>query len=144
MYIKFIDLIFLGNCMKKEIINVKGIVAPPSPFNHIVRAGNFIFLSSQLSVDLRTNKIISGNISNQTKQTLENIKFLLESANSSIDNIVKVVIYMKDVKNDFYAMNKVYCKYFKNGEEPARVTIQALSPIDEIDIEIEVVALSSQ
>ena len=127
--------------MKKEIIKLKGIASPPSPFNHIVKAGNFIFLSSQLSADLKTNKILVGNIRNQTKQALENIKFLLESAGSSMDDVVKVVIYMKDVKNDFAAMNEVYSEYFKEGEEPARVTIQALSPIEKIDIEIEVTAI---
>jgi len=127
--------------MKKEIIQVKGIIAPPSPFNHVVKAGNFIFLSSQLSADLKVHKIIGGNISEQTKQALENIKFLLNSAGSSMDNIVKIVIYMKDVKNDFNAMNEVYRKYFKKGEEPARVTVQALSPIEKIDIEIEATAI---
>lgn len=127
--------------MKKEIVKIKGIANPPSPFNHVVRSGNFLFLSSQLSVDLKTNKIIGGNIKKQTKQALENIKFLLESANSSMENIVKVVIYMKDVKKDFKAMNEVYREYFKNGEEPTRVTIQALSPIENVDIEIEAIAI---
>jgi 2-iminobutanoate/2-iminopropanoate deaminase len=127
--------------MKKEIVKIKGIVAPPSPFNHVVKAGNFIFLSSQLSADLKNHKILGGNVREQTKQALENIKFLLESSGSSTDNIVKTVIYMKDVKKDFDAMNEVYREYFKSGEEPARVTIQALSPIDKIDIEIEVIAI---
>ena len=127
--------------MKKEIIHPKGIITPPSPFNHIVKAGNFIFLSSQLSADLKVHKILGGNIREQTKQALENIKFLLESAGSSMDNIVKCVIYMKDVKKDFNAMNEVYREYFKKGEEPARVTVQALSPIGKIDIEIEVTAI---
>ncbi|MCX6815851.1 MAG: RidA family protein, partial [Candidatus Aenigmarchaeota archaeon] len=125
--------------MKKEIIKIKGIAAPPSPFNHAVKAGNFIFLSSQLSADLKLHKILGGNIRKQTRQALKNIKFLLESSGSSMDNIVKVVIYMKNVKKDFNAMNEVYREYFKRGEEPARVTVQALSPIDKIDIEIEVV-----
>ena len=127
--------------MKKEIIQVKGIIVPPSPFNHIVKAGNFIFLSSQLSADIKIHKILDGDIKKQTKQALENIKFLLESAGSSMDNIVKCVIYMKDVKKDFDVMNEVYSTYFKEGKEPARVTVQALSPIDKIDIEIEATAI---
>lgn len=127
--------------MKKEIIKIKGIAAPPSPFNHVVKAGNFIFLSSQLSADLKLHKILGGKIHEQTKQALENVKFLLESAGSSMDDVVKVVIYMRDVKRDFNAMNEVYRKYFKDGEEPARVTVQAMSPIDKIDIEIEAVAM---
>ena len=127
--------------MKKEIINIKGIIAPPSPFNHVVKVGNFIFLSSQLSADLKIHKILGGDIRKQTRQALENIKFLLKSAGSSMDDIIKCVIYMRDVKKDFNAMNEVYREYFKEGGEPARVTVQALSPIDKIDIEIEATAI---
>ena len=58
-----------------------------------------------------------------------------------MENIVKIVIYMKDVKKDFNAMNEVYRQYFREGQEPARVTIQALSPIEKIDIEIEATAI---
>ena len=127
--------------MKKEIIRFKGITAPPSPFNHAVKAGDFLFLSSQLSADLKEHKILGGDIQEQTKQALENIKFLLESSGSSMDAIVKIVIYMKDIKKDFDVMNRIYQEYFKEGEEPARVTVQALSPIDKIDIEIEATAM---
>ncbi|MBN2094681.1 MAG: RidA family protein [Candidatus Aenigmarchaeota archaeon] len=127
--------------MKKEIVRIPGIAVPPSPFNHAVKAGNFIFLSSQLSADLTEHKILGGTIQEQTRQALENIKFLLESSGSCLDNVVKVVIYMRDVKRDFRDMNEVYRNYFKKGEEPARITVQALSPIDKIDIEIEVTAI---
>ena len=141
---KFICILTDTLIVKKEIISVERVIAPPSPFNHIVKAGNFIFLSSQLSVDLNNHKILGGNIREQTKQALENIKFLLESVGSSMNNIVKCVIYMKDVKNDFKAMNEIYSTYFKKGEEPARVTVQALSPLEKIDIEIEATAIISQ
>jgi 2-iminobutanoate/2-iminopropanoate deaminase len=127
--------------MKKQVVKLDGIIAPPSPFSHAVKAGNFIFLSSQLSADLKVHKILGGDIRKQTKQALENIKFLLKSAGSSMDNIVKCVIYMRDVKKDFEVMNEVYREYFKKGDEPARVTIQALSPLDNIDIEIEATAI---
>ena len=53
--------------MRKEIVRIKDVAAPPSPFNHVVKAGNFLFLSSQLSVDLKTNKILGGTAAEQTK-----------------------------------------------------------------------------
>jgi 2-iminobutanoate/2-iminopropanoate deaminase len=127
--------------MKKEIMKIKGLAKPPSPFNHVVRAGDFLFLSSQLSVDLHTHTLLKGTIAEQTKQALENIKFLLESCGSGMDNIVKVVVYMKDV-GQFSEMNRVYREYFQEGKEPARVAIQALSPLPDIDIEIEAVAMA--
>lgn len=128
--------------MKKEIPNVGGLAKPPSPFNHVVRAGNFLFLSSQLSVDLHTHTLLKGTVAEQTRQALENIKFLLESCGSSMDDVVKVVVYMKDVAR-FDEMNQIYRTYFKDGEEPARVAIQALSPLPGIEIEIEATAIQS-
>ena len=125
--------------MKKEVINIPGIAVPDSPFNHVVRAGETLYLTSQLSADLKTGKIIRGDITEQTKCALDNIKFLLEASGSSMENIVKAVVYMRDVTK-FDDMNKIYREYFKEGLEPARVTIQAPSPIKDIDIEIEVMA----
>jgi 2-iminobutanoate/2-iminopropanoate deaminase len=125
--------------MKKEVINIPGIAGPDSPFNHVLRAGETLYLTSQLSTDLKTGKIIKGDITEQTRRALENIKFLLESSGSSMDNIVKAVVYMRDV-TEFDDMNEVYRNYFKKGQEPARVTIQAPSPIQGIDVEIEVTA----
>ena len=127
--------------MEKEIIKYDGIADIPGPLNHAVKAGNFILLSSQLSADLKGHTLIEGNIRQQTERAMENIKFLLEQAGSSLEKIVKVVIYMKDVKRDFKGMNDIYWRYFRKGEEPARVTVQALSPLDGIDIEIEAIAI---
>ena len=126
--------------MKKEVIDVSGVKAPESPFNHVVRVGELLFLTSQLSADLRTGRILGGSIVEQTSQALENVEFLLESCGATMDDIVKVVIYMRDVSH-CDEMNRVYRQYFRKGQEPARVTIQAPSPIDGVDIEIEVIAV---
>ncbi|MFX0064242.1 MAG: RidA family protein [Candidatus Hermodarchaeota archaeon] len=126
--------------MKKEIVTIEGITASASPFNHVVKAGKFLFLTSQLAVDLKTGTILGGDIGAQTRQALDNIKFLLHASGASMDDIVKVVVYLKKV-TDFDEMNQVYQHYFKKGQEPARVTIQAHSPIKGIDIEIEAIAV---
>jgi len=126
--------------LRKEIIKIEGIQKPESPFNHLVKAGNFLFLTSQLSVDLKTNRIIRGTISEQTRRAMDNIKLLLEVSGAAMDDIVKAVIYMRDV-SEFREMNAVYKEYFKLGEEPARVTVQASSPLEGVDIEIEATAI---
>jgi len=128
--------------MNKEILNIVNVKQPSSPHNHVIKAGNTLYLTSQLSCDLKTEKIIPGNIALQTKNALENIKYLLENSNSSLDNILKVVIYMRNIA-DFQKMNEVYSQFFTKGKEPARVTVQAISPIQGIDIEIEVVAITN-
>ena len=127
--------------MKKEVMIIQGISKPNLPFNHIVKAGGFLFLTSQLSVNLKTGDIKNGTIVEQTQQSLENVKFLLSHCGATIDDIVKVVIYMRNLK-DFDKVNQVYRKYFTQGNEPARVAVQAISPIDGVDIEIEVVAFN--
>jgi len=76
----------------------------------------------------------------QTRKALDNIKFLLQSSGTTMKDIVKVVIYIRDLSK-FDEMNAIYREYFDVGEEPARVTVQAPSPIEEIDIEIEVTAV---
>ncbi len=128
--------------MKKEVMNIQGVKKPSSPFNHVVKAGNTVFLTSQLSSDLAAGEIVKGNIGQQTKRAMENIKFLLEKCDCVMDDIVKVVIYLKNI-NDLEKVNSIYGQYFSEGQEPARVTIQAVSPIKGIDIEIEAVAVQS-
>ena len=121
---------------------IEGVPKPDSPYNHVIKAGGFLFLTSQLSCDLKNNRIIGGTMKEQTRRALDNIKFLLQASGSAMSDIVKVVIYMRDLSK-FNDMNVVYREYFGEGEEPARVTIQAPSPIEEIDIEIEVTAIAS-
>jgi 2-iminobutanoate/2-iminopropanoate deaminase len=126
--------------MKKKVMVIPGIQPPSSPFTYVVKAGDFLFLTSQLSADIKSGRILGGDIVEQTRQALENVKFLLRSCGATMDDIVKVVVYMRDV-NDFNSMDQVYREYFTKGQEPARVTIQAPSPIKGIDIEIEVTAM---
>lgn len=126
--------------MKKEILIFEDVAHPPSPFNHVVKAGNFLFITSQLSVDLKTNTILPGDIKFQTKNALNNLKFLLESSSSSLSNVVKVVVYLSDIK-DFNGMNEIYKEFFETGKEPARVAVQARSPINDIIVEIEAIAI---
>ena len=126
--------------MRKEVLRIEGIKKSPSPFSHAVKAGDLLFLTSQLSCDLETGKIIRGTIQEQTKKSLENLRFLLEASGSCMDRILMVRIYMRDVSK-FKEMDSVYRRYFKEGEEPARVTVQAQDPIEGVDVEIEATAI---
>ncbi|MET0779765.1 MAG: RidA family protein [Candidatus Saccharimonadales bacterium] len=126
---------------QKQIPAIHGLAKPPSPFNHVVKANGFLFLSSQLSVDLHTHTLLTGAMAKQTAQSLSNIKFLLESCGAHMEDIVDVTIFMRDVAQ-FEEMNTVYRTYFKEGEEPARVTVQAPSPLPGIDIEIKVTVVA--
>ena len=126
--------------MRREIVHIKDMPKSNLPFNHVVKAGNILYLTSQLSCNLITGEILKGSVKDQTRNAMENIKYLLEQANSSMGNIIDVTIYMRNL-NDFHDMNNVYREYFISGEEPARVVVKAESPLDNIDIEIKVTAL---
>ncbi len=126
--------------MKKEVIKLKNVQQPTTGFNHVIKAGNFIFLSSQLSVDLKTGVILKGDIKMQTRKTMENIKYLLSQCGCVMDDIVKTVIYFRNPE-DRKNINEIYKQYFTKGQEPAKVSIQAPSPIEGINIEIEVIAV---
>ena len=125
--------------MNKQVIELKDVKKPATGFNHAVQAGDFIFLSSQLSTDLKTGEIIKGNIKDQTKRTMENIKYLLSQCGSGMDDIVKIVIYFRNVE-DRKEINAIFKQYFTLGQEPAKVSVQAPSPITGIDVEIEAIA----
>lgn len=127
--------------MSKQIIEVDGVKKPTTGFNHVVKAGNMIFLSSQLSTNLRTGEIIKGDVKDQTKRAMENIKFLLSYCDCGMDDIVKIVIYFRNT-SDRKAINEVYKQYFTSGEGPAKVSVQASSPIEGIDVEIEATAIA--
>lgn len=127
--------------MMKEIVKIDGINNKPGTFHHVVRANNFLFLSSQLSCDLKTGEIIRGDVKEQTKRAMDNIRFLIEGSGGEMEDIVKIVIYMRDTKYR-KDINEVYAKYFKPGTEPAKISIQASSPIPGIDIEIEATAVA--
>lgn len=129
--------------MPKEILKTKDIAASPSPFNHVIRAGNILYLTSQLSCDLKTGKFIYGDIAIQTKNTLNNIEYLLNNSGSSIGNIINIVIYIKDLDN-IYIVCKILYDFFKEQQKPTTAIISAVSPIKGIDIEIEANALINE
>ncbi|MEN8253305.1 MAG: RidA family protein, partial [Patescibacteria group bacterium] len=78
----------------------------------------------------------------QTERAMENVKYLLKQCDCTTDDIVRVIIYFRDPV-DRKKINEVYKKYFSEGQEPAKVSVQAASPIKGIDIEIEATAVAN-
>jgi len=106
---------------KIEVIATPG--APPAigPYSQAVRAGDFVFVSGQVAVDVRTGKLAQG-IAAQTGQVLENLRAVLAAAGASLDQVVKVTIFLARWE-DFAAMNEVYAGYFR-ARPPARSVVQ--------------------
>nr|WP_138159802.1 Rid family detoxifying hydrolase [Peptoniphilus catoniae] len=109
------------------------------PYSQGAVAGGLIFTSGQLSFIPETGELILDDIKKATLQSLNNVKSIVESAGSSVDKIVKVNIFLKDI-NDFTEVNEVYADFF-GDHKPARSCVEvAKLPKDGI-IEIEAIAI---
>jgi len=93
-------------------------------FSDGILIDGFLFVSGQASVDFKSSKFVLGTIEEETRQTIENIKAILETAQSSLENVVKCTVHLSDI-NDFDRFNKVYAQYFC-GIKPARTTVQSV------------------
>lgn len=124
--------------MKKKAINIE-FLSSAGPYSHIVQAGDFLFLSGQLPIDIRNNIAEKGDIKKATAICLDNVKKTLEHRDSSMDKVVKVTVFLTDMAW-FNDMNEVYKQYFKS-EFPARTCIAAKAIPGGFPIEIEAIAI---
>ena len=127
--------------MKQRIDPIKG--APPlGPYSAAIKVSNLIFTSGQIPLDPKSGEIVKGPIQDQVRQTLENLKTLLENAGSSLSKTIKCTVYLQNLK-DFETMNEIYANYFQ-GESPppARTTIQAAQLPKGVGVEIDIIALA--
>ena len=111
---------------------------PVGPYSQAIIEGDFIFVAGQGPIDPRTGTRETGNVRAETTRVFENIKGILEAAGSSLEQVVKCNVYLRDI-NDFAAMNEVYQTYF-TPPFPARTTIQAGALPGGIAVEIECIA----
>ncbi len=109
------------------------------PYSQAVRAGNLVYLSGQTPIDPSTGKLVDGDIALQTGRVFANLGYVLKEAGLTFENVVKVNVYLTDMKN-FAAMNEVYGIQF-TAPFPARTTVAvAALPLNAL-IEIEMIAL---
>lgn len=126
--------------MPKEVIRTDKAGAPIGPYNQGIRAGGFVFVAGEKGIDPRTNAMVPGGIAAETRQTLENVKAILEAAGSSLDKAVATTVYLVDI-GDFAAMNKVYAEYLV-VDAPGRTTVGVTALPAGARVEITVTALS--
>jgi len=122
----------------REIVSTDKAPAAIGPYSQGIKAGGFVFTSGQLPLDVASGSLEVEDIQNATRYCLENVKAIVERAGSSMDKIVKVVVFLKDM-NDFSKMNEVYESFFKENP-PARSCIEVASLPKNVTIEIEAIA----
>ena len=128
--------------IKKEIIKTQQAPLAIGPYSQAIGIGNLLFVSGQISIDPKTNEFTNGDIKTQTEQVLKNIKAILETGCSSLEDVVKVVIYLQDM-GDFAVVNTVYNEYFKSSL-PARACVEVSNLPKNAKIEIEVIAIENE
>lgn len=124
----------------KQIITTTKAPAPIGPYNQAVLSENTLYTSGQIAFNPETNELVLDNITNETKQVMENMKEVLTAAGMTFENVVKTSIFISDM-NDFGAINAVYGSYFNEATAPARETVQVACLPKNVNVEISMIAV---
>ena len=123
-----------------EVIKTDKAGPPVGPYSQGIRAGGYIFVAGEKGMDPVTKQIVPGGIEPETRQTLENIKAILEAGGSSIDKVVSTFVFMTDLA-DFQKMNQIYAEYF-TANPPGRTTVEVKALPAGAHVEITAYALA--
>lgn len=125
--------------MRKSVIRTDRASKPGSFYSQVIKVESSVFSADGVGVDLGSWGLVSRGIRGQVRQTLENIMAILEETGTSLDNVITVNGYLRDI-GDFEACNEVYSEYFDPDEPPARTTVQVGSFRDDRAVEIDTIA----
>ena len=121
-----------------KIIHTDRAPAAIGPYSQAVQAGNLLFVSGQIPIDPATGVFAGEDITTQTRQSLTNVKAILEEAGYALSDVVKATVLLADM-GDFAAMNAVYAEFF-TSDCPARAAFAAKELPRGAKVEIEVIA----
>ena len=125
--------------MQRTKISTKDAPAAIGPYSQAIRCGQFVYTAGQAALDPATGKLVGDDIQAQTHRTLQNLQAVLNSAGTSLANVVKTTVFLTKM-SDFKAMNEVYATYF-GDPAPARSTVAVAElPLNAL-VEIECIAL---
>lgn len=124
--------------MNKQVIKTDNAPEAIGPYSQGIIVGDFVYTSGQIPINPKTG-IMETDIKLATKQSIENIKAILEEVGTSLENVIKTTIFLKDL-NDFNVVNEVYATYF-NENNPARSCVEVVRLPKDAVIEIEAIAI---
>lgn len=122
----------------KKVINTTNAPAAIGPYSQAMVVGDTLYTSGQIPVDPKTGEVAPGGAAGQAKQSLENIKAILEEAGTTFENVFKTTVFIKDM-NDFATINEVYSSYFPTNP-PSRSCVEVARLPKDVLVEIEVIA----
>jgi 2-iminobutanoate/2-iminopropanoate deaminase len=127
--------------MAKRYIHTENAPAALGPYSQAVEANGTLYVSGQIPFIPATMTLVSEDVQEQTKQSLENVKAILTEAGYTLDDVVKAGVFIKDM-NDFGKINEIYEQYF-GGSKPARACVEVARLPKDVKIEIEVIAIKA-
>ncbi len=126
--------------MNRKIVNTDSAPKAIGPYSQAVISNDMVFTAGQIAINPKTGKIESTNLEGQIRQVLDNLSVVLETAGSSLKEIIKLTVFMVDL-NDFAILNKVFSEYFTENP-PARSAVQVSRLPKDVLVEIEAVAVT--
>lgn len=123
----------------RKIIHTENAPAAVGPYNQGIRAGNLLFISGQLGVDMTTGEIAYDCVETQTRQVLNNLQTIAKAGGSSLAEALKVTVYLTNM-DDFEAMNAIYATYFSDNP-PARVAVEVSRLPKGVHVEMDAICL---
>ncbi len=126
----------------KKILFTDKAPAPIGPYNQAVLSGNTLYTSGQIAINPATGDLVLDSIEIETKQVMENMKAVLESAGMTFENVVKSTIFISNM-NDFASINSIYGSYFNEKTAPARETVQVACLPKNVNVEISMIAVAN-
>ena len=124
--------------MSKQAISTPLAPTAIGPYSQAIRSGNLVFLSGQIPLDPQTGNIVEGDAAVQTARVLQNLSAILAAAGSSLGQVLKTTVYLKDLA-DFGMMNEVYARFF-DDTPPARATVDVARLPRNVSVEIDLIA----
>jgi len=124
--------------LSKQVIATTLAPAAIGPYSQAIRSGNLVFVSGQIPLDPETGHVVEGDAAVQTARVLQNVSAILEAAGSSLGQVLKATVYLRDI-SDFGTMNEVYARFFLDSP-PARATVEVARLPRNVAVEIDVIA----
>ncbi|MBR7180108.1 MAG: RidA family protein [Kiritimatiellae bacterium] len=122
-----------------EVVSTPSAPKALGPYSQALVSGPLVFCSGQIPIDPATNTIVAVTVEDQTRRAIQNLSAVLEAAGTSLSNVVKTTVFVKDM-NDFAAVNGVYAEMF-GDTKPARSCVEVARLPKDVKVEIECIAV---
>ncbi len=125
--------------MSKKIIQTSEAPAPIGPYNQAILAGNTLYVSGQIAIDVSSGELLTDNITQETHQVMKNLEAILRTAEMQFSNVVKCSIFIRNM-GEFATINEAYGQYFPT-DPPARETVEVSGLPKDVNVEISCIAV---